>query len=610
MDRVRLVHRFGFVLAVCLVAAAASSTAASFENPPWLSVGTSTGEQGSFEQGWASADGLVGSAPTSLRVDDADLLTLRGTIVASAAPADVVGALYQSAAFRMPCQIRPPRTVVLPTSLVGLDQNGPSSLVSANLIIDSSGSATVMVPVGPNVDTSTSPATMSGVVALDGMTFEAAPVSGVSDCDPGGPRVLWVAPDGDDAGPGTETEPLATVGKAVDAVRPGDTIRLTDGVYSQVSTLHISKSGTAQAPITLEVAAGDSAEINGAGIAADPQGNYRPILDFQATSHWNISGIELADGPSVGVSCTDCTDTAWADVEIHDNGDHGVTCGSCERTTWTRLDTHHNAWAGLQLVGAGTIDNLVEDSDFHDNRDPQNDFENADGLDIQIGSGTGNVVRTSRSWGNADDGFDLFGFEDPVTLTGNWSFENGVQLPAEAQLTYEGDGQGYKLGGNGTQTPPGVEHVLTNNMAWRNAHNGFHSSGQPGPIHVLHNTAFENGGRGFNLFATDPTVTSGSDLRNNLSYANLGTAPMDQGPDTVQPPTDSSNTNSWTLTGVTINDDDFLSLDSTTAEVPRGTGGALPTTDLLALDASSGLVDSATVIDASDPYPDYGARPR
>lgn len=47
----------------------------------------------------------------------------------------------------------------------------------------------------------------------------------------GAPSVFYVAPQGDDAGPGTLAHPFASVQRALDTVGPGDTIRLADGCY-------------------------------------------------------------------------------------------------------------------------------------------------------------------------------------------------------------------------------------------------------------------------------------------------------------------------------------------------------------------------------------------
>jgi hypothetical protein len=64
-----------------------------------------------------------------------------------------------------------------------------------------------------------------------------------------GPGTLFVAPGGDDAGPGTPARPLATVQAALDRARPGATIRLASGDYR--GAIRTVRSGTRNAPITI-----------------------------------------------------------------------------------------------------------------------------------------------------------------------------------------------------------------------------------------------------------------------------------------------------------------------------------------------------------------------
>jgi len=61
---------------------------------------------------------------------------------------------------------------------------------------------------------------------------------------------VFVGPDGNDADPGTESEPVASISYAVnDIADPGDTVHVLPGEYVEHAPL--SQSGTADAPITL-----------------------------------------------------------------------------------------------------------------------------------------------------------------------------------------------------------------------------------------------------------------------------------------------------------------------------------------------------------------------
>ena len=67
----------------------------------------------------------------------------------------------------------------------------------------------------------------------------------------GSGKTYVVAPDGDDASPGTREKPFATIQHAVDLVEPGDTIYLKDGTYRESVT--VTRSGRPDAYIRLAV---------------------------------------------------------------------------------------------------------------------------------------------------------------------------------------------------------------------------------------------------------------------------------------------------------------------------------------------------------------------
>ena len=65
-----------------------------------------------------------------------------------------------------------------------------------------------------------------------------------------GAAEIFVAPDGDDAAPGTRARPLASIQTAVDRARPGDTVIIRGGTYRE--TVRLKTSGTKAAGATAE----------------------------------------------------------------------------------------------------------------------------------------------------------------------------------------------------------------------------------------------------------------------------------------------------------------------------------------------------------------------
>ncbi len=82
-------------------------------------------------------------------------------------------------------------------------------------------------------------------------------------------REWWVAPKGDDDGPGTKARPFATITKGLSKAEPGDTVQVRKGRYaSEKAKLNFRESGRPDAWIVLRSADGPGeAEIDGGGEA-------------------------------------------------------------------------------------------------------------------------------------------------------------------------------------------------------------------------------------------------------------------------------------------------------------------------------------------------------
>ncbi len=78
----------------------------------------------------------------------------------------------------------------------------------------------------------------------------------------------YVAPDGNDNSPGTESQPFASVQLAVNRLLPGDTLNIRAGEYHE--SVVMSQSGTAAAPITIQAYPGECATLVGATPVSGP----------------------------------------------------------------------------------------------------------------------------------------------------------------------------------------------------------------------------------------------------------------------------------------------------------------------------------------------------
>ncbi|MEV8440552.1 carbohydrate-binding protein [Actinosynnema sp. NPDC051121] len=349
---------------------------------------------------------------------------------------------------------------------------------------------------------------------------------------------LYVAVDGDDAYPGTVAAPLRTIQRAVDLAQPGFTIHVRGGTYAPSTNIQLLKNGTASQPITLRAHDGERVIIDGENMPHTPGavGSSIPRAERGAVhvegDHWRLIGLEIVHGP-YGVFGVDVNDTVF-----------------------DRLVTRDNYESGLHLQGASG-DNRILNLDSYGNRDPRKNGESADGLAIKEGSGAGNVVRGARLWNNSDDGLDYWMFSSPILLENSLAWGNGFNrwnLP-----DFTGDGNGFKLGGNGVA----ADHTVRNTMTWDNAAGGFVDNNNPGRHRIERSTAWDNPKTGFQFDRSASTLTK------NLAAAN--------GTD-VSPGSNSGGSgNSWDLGGTWS----FASTDPRTITGPRTADGSIPSSTFL-----------------------------
>jgi hypothetical protein len=169
------------------------------------------------------------------------------------------------------------------------------------------------------------------------------------------------------------------------------------------------------------------------------------------------------------------------------------------------------------------------------------------------------VVRGARLWNNSDDGFDAWEFLSPILIENSLAYGNGFNrwgLP-----DYTGDGNGFKLGGGDEDLP--AAHVTRNSMAWDNAVGGFIDNANPGALVAERDTAWRNGGTGFDFADADGTLTKNLSVSNGTAVS-LGSNSTGSG-------------NSWDLGGSWT----FVSTDPATITGPRRSDGSIPSSDFL-----------------------------
>ncbi|MFF6784198.1 right-handed parallel beta-helix repeat-containing protein [Streptomyces sp. NPDC012510] len=342
---------------------------------------------------------------------------------------------------------------------------------------------------------------------------------------------LGLAHDGAQAAATTVTvSSSAALESAVANAVAGTTIQVRGGTYRPTRTLKSTANGTPSARITLTAYGREKVKVDGSAL---PAGSW---LAGIYGDYWTVSGLTFQNSPAQGFVATSSVGGVFQNLVTANNGDSGFT-----------------------LRGDGTTDNLVRNLDSHGNYDAATHGQNADGIAVKFGSGTGNRITGVRLHDNADDGLDLWQFSSPVTVDHSWAFGNGRNRWDDP--AFEGNGNGFKLGGGGAS----VAHSVNNNAAWDNTLHGFTENSNTGAILLNRNTAYANKENGF-YFATGKAR-----LARNLAVGN-GTGKAKLGSATV------SAANNWD-SGITV--PAFRSTDAATAYAARRTDGSLPVTTFL-----------------------------
>ena len=364
----------------------------------------------------------------------------------------------------------------------------------------------------------------------------------------------YVATNGNDGSAGTSTNsPFLTLAKAVSvATNAGTLIYVRGGTYPVAAKLTIKAAGTAAQPIRLWAYPGELPIFNGTSL---PGGT-----DFLSISgnYWHVYGLMI-------------TNSGHNSIRILGNNNIVERCIS-----YGARDTgfHISGGNGIAIFPAS---NLVLNCDSIRNYDAPIGG-NADGFTAKWSLGPGNVFSGCRAWENSDDGWDLWMGTSTVLITNCWSFRNGSNVFGSA--SFNGNGNGFKLGGNFVATP----HRIMNCLSFDNGTRGYDQNNNLATLTVDNNTAWRNPTNNFQL--SHPSTSTPHIVRNNLSVAG--------GPDAVV--TGSTLlSNSWQLiTSPSPGTNDFISMDTTWAVAARRDDGSLPEVPFMRPVSGGRLVDRGT----------------
>ena len=370
---------------------------------------------------------------------------------------------------------------------------------------------------------------------------------------------------------------------------PGDTLYLTEGTYEFTDKFSINKQGSASKNIVIAGYPGDAV-----------------TLDFHKVPY-GTRGITI-HANSVYVHIKDLA-IAWS-------GKNNLYCEG-SYCLFERLDIYGSADTGCQMKKGGN--NVIKNVDSHDNFDYEtmsgntaNFGGNADGFADKQFTGPGNHYIGCRAWNNSDDGWDFFQrvsnsntiIEDCICFMNGCPYYDMSQNPRATgvdkswfdskvgtQMTdrygqtititldrypCQGNGNGFKMGGQGTDHKILIHHCL----AVGNYARGFDQNNNGGTMWVYNCSAYQNAyNYGFTTAYGTNTIQNCISLagQNADSYKSQNVVTIDH--------------NSWN-NGFSVSSNDFQSLDTTLILAARQADGSLPEVAFMRLKTSSALIDA------------------
>lgn len=342
-------------------------------------------------------------------------------------------------------------------------------------------------------------------------------------------KTYFVSPAGDDNADGSKQRPFATFGRAQKLAEAGDTVFFRQGIYRvtndevqnyngrYASVFHITRSGTAYAPIVFSGYKTERAEFD---MSAVNPGDYRLTGILLSADHIVMRQLEIT-GLRVlqkGHCQSECVRILGANNCLLED-----------------MSFHDGMAIGIYLLSGK--DNLFLNCDAYNNYDYYSDNGyggNTDGFGAHCTSAehTGNVFRGCRAWWNSDDGFDLINCLAPVVIEDCVAFYNGFR---PGTLHGAGDGTGFKAGGYGMKPRSQMvrnvvvapRHVVRRCIAYRNKNKGIYSNHHLGGVEFTDNISIANP-KNYTLVcrkSMDEAVDVpgyGHILRGNISVAPIG----------------------------------------------------------------------------------------
>lgn len=222
---------------------------------------------------------------------------------------------------------------------------------------------------------------------------------------------VFVSPTGTDAGPGTLAKPFRTIQQGVDALKPGDTCYVREGVY--LESVKLGKSGQAGAPIRLRAYPGERVLLDGT----------EPV-----TGPWTETGDGVVSAPTsmkieqLFAGETMLTEARWPNCAPDRMLTRDGWAAAGPKSTYGTIHSPELAKTGIDWNGAMAMLNVAHQF-WSWSRTVEGYTPGSEQLPYTI---TMNPFHTeNRNWWG-DDFFYLVGKREALDVEGEWVVEDGT----------------------------------------------------------------------------------------------------------------------------------------------------------------------------------------
>ncbi|MDE7100287.1 MAG: right-handed parallel beta-helix repeat-containing protein [Anaeroplasmataceae bacterium] len=297
-----------------------------------------------------------------------------------------------------------------------------------------------------------------------------------------GDSIIYVSPTGNKDNVGTKESPKVFNQNLLTAIKPGQTIMMTEGTYNCPERLNIDVHGKPDAYINVTAEEGARVILDFSKMEFDSANRGIQLR----SNYWHFSNIEITGAGDNGMYIAGSHNIV-ENCQFYKNSDTGLQLG--------------RALSSQNSINQWPSNNLIKNCTSFYNYDVPTLGENADGFAAKLTVGYGNVFDGCIAFRNSDDGWDLYAKQDSgcigtVIIKNCLAFENGF-LPeqrdsGEGVMTYDttnGDGIGFKLGGGVMEG----DVIIENSLAVNNKFHGISDNSNPGFIRLKNCTSINNG---------------------------------------------------------------------------------------------------------------------